>query len=67
VSHSLLDFWQLMKEVQSTWVFRVQRLPPGSLCKLKARFGVRGNQQTAGVDLLRHMPLCSLGPPLELY
>jgi Reverse transcriptase (RNA-dependent DNA polymerase) len=41
---------QWMKVVPSTWAFRVKRLPDGSLRKLKARFCVRGDQQTIGVD-----------------
>jgi len=58
---------QRIKEVPSTWAFRVKRLPDGSFRKLKARLCVRGDQQTIGVDFLRRMPLCSLGPLSELY
>ena len=41
---------QWMKVVPIIWAFKVKRLPDGSLCKLKARFCVRGDQQIIGVD-----------------
>ena len=34
----------------STWAFRLKRLPDGTPLKFKARFCVRGDRQTTGVD-----------------
>ena len=36
--------------VPSTWVFKIKRLPDGTLKKHKARFCVRGDLQVEGVD-----------------
>ena len=33
-----------------TWVFKLKRLPDGTPSKFKARYCVRGDKQTAGVD-----------------
>jgi hypothetical protein len=38
------------KVIKSTWVFKLQRLPDGTPSKFKARFCVRGDLQTEGVD-----------------
>ena len=35
----------------STWTFRKKRYPDGALKKYKARFCVRGDQQTDGSDV----------------
>jgi hypothetical protein len=38
------------KVIKSTWVFKLKRLPDGTPSKIKARFCVRGDLQTEGVD-----------------
>jgi hypothetical protein len=38
------------KVIKSTWVFKLKRLPDGTPSKFKARFCVRGDLQTEGVD-----------------
>ena len=38
------------KIVKTTWAFKVKRFPSGLVRKLKARFCVRGDTQTEGVD-----------------
>jgi hypothetical protein len=38
------------KVIKSTWVFKLKRFPDGSPSKFKARFCVRGDLQTEGVD-----------------
>jgi hypothetical protein len=38
------------KVIKSTWVFKLKRLPDGTPSKLKARFCVRGDLQTEGVE-----------------
>ncbi len=39
-----------MKALKDTWVSRLKRLPDGTPSKSKARFYVRGDLQTKGVD-----------------
>ena len=36
--------------LKSIWVFKLKRLPDGTALKYKARFCVRGDLQTEGVD-----------------
>jgi hypothetical protein len=38
------------KVIKSTWVFKLKRLPDGTPSKLMARFCIRGDLQTEGVD-----------------
>ena len=38
------------KILKSTWAFKLKRLPDGTPLKYKARFCVRGDMQTHGVD-----------------
>jgi hypothetical protein len=51
-----LNAWKLvkreswMKVIPSTWAFKLKRYPDGSVKKFKARFCVRGDCQTEGVD-----------------
>jgi len=39
-----------MNVIQSTWAYKIKRFPDGLVCKLKARFCVRGDMQIEGVD-----------------
>ena len=41
---------QATKIVKTTWAFKKKRFPSGEIRKLKARFCVRGDTQTEGVD-----------------
>ena len=41
---------QVRKTVKTTWAFKKKRFPSGEVRKLKARFCVRGDTQTEGVD-----------------
>ena len=39
-----------MNVINFTWAFKIKQYPEGTLCKLKARFFVRGFQQIKGID-----------------
>jgi hypothetical protein len=41
------------KVITSTWVFKLKRLSDGMPSKFKARFCVRGDMQTEGVDYFK--------------
>jgi hypothetical protein len=45
------------KVVKSTWVFKLKRLPDGTPSKFKARFCVRGDLQTEGVEYFEYYAL----------
>lgn len=40
-----------MNVINSIWAFKIKRCPNGIICKLKARFCVRGDMQIKGVDV----------------
>ena len=62
-----LKAWKLvkrepwMKVFPCTWAFCIKRFPDGLIKKFKARFCVRGDCQTEGVDFLKHDLLWSSG------
>jgi hypothetical protein len=49
-SWDVVDKAPWMNVLSSTWAFKCKRFPDGSICKLKARFCVRGDRQKEGID-----------------
>jgi len=43
------------KVLKGTWALKLKRLPDGTPSKYKARYCVRGDLQTEGVDFFKHM------------
>jgi len=47
---------QGMNVIHSTWAYKIKRFPDGLVCKLEARFCVRGDMEIKGVDYFNMFP-----------